>query len=691
MRVRVAETVLDIANLDVRYAGEDTDVLAVAGVSLKVSAGETVGLVGESGCGKSSIAMAVMRHLGRRGRVSQGTIRFRGTDMAGLSDEALRRLRGNRIAMVYQDPATALNPTMRVGEQLVEVLRHHSDDRPAAAMERVRAMLASVRLPDPGLILGRYPYQLSGGQQQRVVIAMAFLTNPDLLLLDEPTTALDVTVEREIVDLLAEMQRAHRTAALFISHNLGLIRRICERVAVMYGGQIVEEAPVETLFATPLHPYTRGLLACLPSLVADKRARRLYAIRGRAAQLVAPPSSCTFQPRCDHSRRGVCDAASPILEQAAPSSPHLVRCFRHREIRAAAVDASAEPVPPLRRPAEAPILAVQRLTKRYDISGGRFIAANRDVTFALAAGETLAVVGESGSGKSTLGRIVIGLDVATQGVVQLHGRDVARIPAQRRDRAQIRAVQMIFQNPDSTLNPAWTVGGILTRALTLLGDHRTRQDLTEALHHLLRLVRLPTSVAEMTPGQLSGGQKQRVAIARAFAGQPEIVVADEPTSALDTSVKMAVLELLFHAQQAIGTALIFISHDLGIVRYVADRVIVMHAGEIVEIGPTDAIFAPPYHPYTEALLGAAPVVEAGLVQRRVPIAGETPSQVGEPDGCAFAPRCPRKLVGEIYDTLAPPLREVASGHAIRCHIPVEELRQIPPVFVRVDPAQPEIT
>lgn len=679
------ETVLDIADLNVRYAGEDGEILAVAGVSLKVAAGETVGLVGESGCGKSSIAMAVMRHLGRRGRVAHGTIRFRGADMAGLSHEALRRLRGDRITMVYQDPAAALNPTMRVGEQLVEVLRHHTGDKPAAAMERVKTMLASVRLPDPVLILDRYPYQLSGGQQQRVVIAMAFLTNPDLLLLDEPTTALDVTVEREIVDLLAEMQRAHRTAALFISHNLGLARRICERVAVMYGGQIVEEAPAEALFAAPRHPYTRGLLACLPSLDADKRVRRLHAIRGYAAQLAAPPGGCTFQPRCDHGRRGICDAACPMLEQAGPGSEHLVRCFRHREIPAPAVDASAATSPPLRRPTAVPVLAVRGLGKRYGIPGGRFIAANRDVTFALAAGETLAVVGESGSGKSTLGRIVIGLDVATQGAVELHGRDVARTPTRRRDRAQIRAVQMIFQNPDSTLNPAWTVGGILTRALTLLGAHRTRREIAEALHRLLRLVRLPTSVAQMIPAQLSGGQKQRVAIARAFAGQPEIVVADEPTSALDTSVKMAVLELLLHAQQANGTALILISHDLGIVRYVADRVIVMHAGEIVEIGPTDAIFAPPYHPYTEALLGAAPIAEAGLIQRRVPIAGETPSLVGEPNCCAFASRCPRKLESGICDKIAPPLREAASGHAIRCHIPVEELRQVPPVFVRADP------
>jgi len=682
----VAENVLDIVDLDIRYAGEDADVLAVAGVDLTVAAGETVGLVGESGCGKSSVAMAVMRHLGRHGRIARGTVRFRGTDMAELSDDALRRLRGSRIAMVYQDPATALNPTKRVGEQLLEVLRHHGDATPAAAMERVRSMLASVRLPDPDLILRRYPYQLSGGQQQRVVIAMAFLTNPDLLLLDEPTTALDVTVEREIVELLAEMQRAHRTAALFISHNLGLVRHICERVAVMYAGQIVEEGPVESLFASPRHPYTRGLLACLPSLDASKHTRRLYAIRGGVTQQVAAPRTCSFHARCDYSRRGLCDAASPPLEPVEPHAPHRIRCFRHREIPVGLVEVpvASDQVSP--RADEAPILSVDGLTKLYEVTGGRHLAANRDVTFDLMAGETLAVVGESGSGKSTLGRIVIGLDVATRGKVVLHGRDVARTPAQRRAREQVRAVQMIFQNPDSTLNPAWTVGRILTRALALLGGHATRGDREEALHRLLRQVRLPAAVVDRYPAQLSGGQKQRVAIARAFAGRPAIVVADEPTSALDTSIKTAVLELLLQAQRENGAALIFISHDLGVVRYAADRVIVMHAGEIVEIGSTDAVFAPPYHPYTEVLLSAIPVADATIVQRQVPIKGETPSLVGEPTGCAFAPRCPRKLAGELCSSKRPPLRNVAPGHAIRCHIPADDLRQIPPVFTRMDSA-----
>ena len=683
----MVENILEITDLEVRYTGENLDVLAVAGISLALTAGKTVGLVGESGCGKSSVAMAIMRHLGRRGRISNGAICFRGMDMAELSDEAMRHLRGNRIAMVYQDPATALNPTKRVGEQLTEVLRHHTGDKPAAALERVVTMLGAVRLSDPELILERYPHQLSGGQQQRIVIAMAFLTNPDLLVLDEPTASLDVTMEREIVDLLAEMQVAHGTAALFISHSLGLVRRICERVAVMYGGQIVEEGPVDALFTAPRHPYTRGLLACLPSLDADKRTRRLHAIRGRVAQLVTTPESCTFRPRCDHSQMGMCDVAQPMLEPTGSSDLHRVRCFRWREIPGSKVDTSKPPdreSPPTEK---APILTVDGLTKRYELPGGRFVCANRNVSFTLAAGETLGVVGESGSGKSTIGRIVIGLDVATHGKIRLHDKDVGQIPTQRRDHSQVRAVQMIFQNPDSTLNPAWTVGRILNRALARLGDHATRKGRSTALLQLLRQLRLPANIVGMTPAQLSGGQKQRVAIARAFAGQPEIVVADEPISALDTSVKTAVLELLLQAQKANRTALLFISHDLSVIRYVADRVIVLHAGEIVEIGSTDAVFSPPYHPYTEALLSAVPIADASLAQRRVPMTGEVPSLLGEPDGCAFASRCSRKLVGEICDRVVPPLRAASPGHAIRCHIPLEDLRKVPPVFARTLPIE----
>ena len=677
----MSTSVLNIENLEVRYAVDGPDVLAVAGLSLALQRGETYGLVGESGSGKSSVAMAIMRHLGRRGRIAAGSICFNGLDLAVQSKRDLRRLRGRRIAMIYQDPATALNPSKRIGAQLVEVLKHHGVASSVEARRRVLDSLRDVHLADPETILRRYPYQISGGQQQRVIISMAFLAKPELLLLDEPTSSLDVTVERGIIDLLVGMQRSHGTTALFISHNLALVRQICSRVGVMYGGQIVEEGPADVLFADPHHPYTRGLLACLPRLDGNKRMQRLHAIAGQAARLSEVPSTCTFLARCERARSGLCDAANPRLEPAAPGSAHLLRCFRPDE--SPIVDAG--PPRPLIAPppedAPQPVLRVDSLTKRFGLPDGREIVANNDLSLALFAGETVAVVGESGSGKSTLGRILIGLEVATEGKVILGDTDVGRFETHRRSSNQIRAVQMIFQNPDSTLNPAWTVGAMLKRALARLGDFGSRKQRAVEMWRLLAQVRLPAEVAGMLPSQLSGGQKQRVAIARAFAGRPSIVIADEPTSALDTSVKTAIIELLLATQQAYNTALLFMSHDLGIVRYIADRVIVMHAGEIVEIGPADAVFAPPYHPYTEALLTAVPVADTSIVQRRIKLHGEAPSLLVQASGCGFASRCPRKLAGDLCDRVAPPLRPVATGHAIRCHIPVETLCSVPPVFL----------
>ena len=674
-------SVLNIADLEVRYAVDGPDVLAVAGLSLALQRGETYGLVGESGSGKSSVAMAIMRHLGRRGRIAAGSVCFNGLDLAALSKGDLRRLRGNRIAMIYQDPATALNPSKRIGAQLVEVLTHHGGTSSVEARRRVLDSLRDVQLADPETMLRRYPHQLSGGQQQRVVISMAFLAKPELLLLDEPTSALDVTVERDIIDLLIAMQRSHGTTALFISHNLALVRQICGRVGVMYGGQIVEEGPAEDLFADPRHPYTRGLLACLPRIDGNKRVQRLHAIGGQVARLSEKPRACTFLARCERARGGLCDAANPLLEPADPGSVHLVRCFRPDGSPVVDADPPGSLFAPPAENAQQPVLRVESLTKRFRLPGGREIVANHDVSMALSAGETVAVVGESGSGKSTLGRILIGLEVATEGKVFLGDKDVGRFGTRRRSSDQIRAVQMIFQNPDSTLNPAWTVGAMLKRALARLGDFGSREQRAIEMWRLLDQVRLPAEVADMLPSQLSGGQKQRVAIARAFAGRPSIVIADEPISALDTSVKTAIIELLLATQQAYNTALLFISHDLGIVRYIADRVIVMHAGEIVEIGPVDAVFAPPYHPYTESLLAAVPVVDTGIGQRRIKLQGEAPSLLVQASGCGFASRCPRKLAGDLCDRVAPPLREVAKGHAIRCHIPVETLRSVPPVFL----------
>ena len=381
------QPLLDIAGLAVRYRDEDHDVLAVNGLSLTLGRGETYGLVGESGCGKSSVAMAIVRHLGRRGRIAQGSIRFDGVDLSTLREDEMRRLRGSRIAVIYQDPAAALNPTKRIGRQLAEVLVHHAGSSAAAARSPVIAMLRAMRVPDAELVLERYPHQLSGGQQQRVVIAMAFLARPELLILDEPTTALDVTVEREIIELLQEMQRANGTTALFISHNLGLVRRVCGRVGVMYGGQIVEEGSGDVLFGDPRHPYTRGLLACLPSHDSDKRSRRLHAIPGQVARLYAPPGGCTFMMRCAAARAEVCDVAVPELEPVDAAPGRLVRCFRQDVAAAIGRPATEHPATATSAPADAaPILEITALTKRFTLADGSAILANHEVSFDLVAG-----------------------------------------------------------------------------------------------------------------------------------------------------------------------------------------------------------------------------------------------------------------------------------------------------------------
>lgn len=683
-----AESVLSIEGLEVRYrTARRREVIAVSDLSLSVPVGGCLGLVGESGCGKSTIAMAIMRYLGGRGRISAGRILFQGEDLAALDEPALRKVRGRRIAMIYQDASTALNPTMTIGRQLAEVVEVQDEPGQEADHARLVDMLTSVGIPDPEGTLLRYPHQISGGQQQRVVIAMAFLAQPELLILDEPTTALDVTVEAEIMTLLADMRRKHGTTMLFISHNLGLVSQVSDEVAVMYAGQVVEHGPTERVLRAPRHPYARGLIACMPRLDAGREAYRLASIPGQVPRLEAPPETCTFFDRCAFARPD-CRHAVPLDSENGVSA---VRCIRWREIEHSALPTDTPP-DVARTPLEGtPVLQLDAVSKTYelrrflDLSGRRTlrVRANQEVSLDLKPGETLGIVGESGCGKSTLARLIMGLDLATDGRIMLLGDEVTRRTVGQRQREQVRNVQMIFQNPDSTLNPSHTVGFILDRAVRKLGQARGRTARRNEVERLLDLVRLPREAAQMTASRLSGGQKQRVAVARAFAGRPALVIADEPTSALDTSVKTAILELLLDVQRRSGTSLIFISHDLAVVRYVADRVGVMYLGRLVEIGPAAEVFAPPYHPYTEALLAAAPSLDPDVVQRRLGLQGE----VGTPGatlGCPFAPRCVRVIEGTCR-TIDPPLHENRPGHLIRCHLTLEELRAVPPVFGALDP------
>ncbi len=669
---------LSIRGLRVEYRTSRGTVAAIPEFSLEIGAGESFGLVGESGCGKSTLIMAIMGYMGRNGSVPRGQIIFEGQDLVTASPEALRKLRGGRIAIVYQEPATALNPSMTIGAQLMEVPIAHTGASRAEARARTAQVLLDVHLPDPDSVMRRYPHQLSGGQKQRVVIAMALLANPALLLLDEPTTGLDVTVEATVLDLLNELRQKYGTALFYISHNLGVIAQVCDRIGVMYAGKLVEDAPAADLFANPCHPYTRGLLASLPRPGADKRSHPLVAISGVVPSAGRAPESCGFLTRCPYAQPGLCDKAVVPLRDTGGA--HLVRCARWQDLPAEQV--AAAPGPQAAVAGRTDIVMDAHDVSRVFPVGRRKLLANDRLNMAAQRGHVLAVVGESGSGKSTFAKVLAGLDSATGGSLRIMGDDVAKIPVRRRTAKQVAAVQMVFQNPDGTLNPSHPVGWPLARSLRKFGIATSKADIEARVTALLDMVRLPSSLRHALPRQLSGGQKQRIAIARAFAGNPELLVADEPVSALDVSVQAAVINLLLRIQAEQGTTLVFISHDLGLVRYLADEVVVMYLGQVMEAGPVAAIFEPPYHPYTEALLSAVPVPDPSIKTKRIRLQGEIPSPLNVPAGCRFATRCPRKL-GAVCDTTPPPKRDNRDGHIIHCHIPLEQLAQTEPVFRHV--------
>ena len=682
--------VLQMEDVAISYYVRAGEIPAVPSFSLTLQRGESVGLVGESGCGKTTAAMAIMQYLGGNGRITRGRVLFEGRDMAQMSAEELRRIRGSKIAMVYQEPMSALNPSLTIARQLMEVPMTHDGATKEEAFDRSIKILKDVKMPDPESIMARYPHQLSGGQQQRVVIAMAFLSNPSLLLLDEPTTALDVTVEATVVDLIAELREKYDSTLLYISHNLGLIVKVCDRVCVMYSGETVEEGTIDEVFTRTAHPYTYGLFECIPTLDADKFARTLESIPGQVSLPHERPPGCFFGPRCRHFEAGLCDSDVVELESVGDSTTHQVRCVRWDEIEHAPPSAEGATLKDRRRiPAE--VLHVSNMDKFYEqrdislrslLSGRavRYVKANEGVTFNARRGQTLAIVGESGCGKSTFAKVLTGLETATEGEIKFNYDNIAAIPVQYRDSEMIRALQMVFQNPDGTLNPSHNVGSTIGRAIRKFGIASRRREVAGRVGDLLELVRLPRAFAVRKPRQLSGGQKQRIAVARAFAGEPSLVIADEPVSALDVSVQAAVINLLMDVQKTYNTTLLFISHDLSVVRYLSDHIIVMYMGQIMESGPTADIFAPPYHPYTEALLSAVPIPDPTIKQKRVRLEGEIPSAINPPKGCRFSTRCPHKLAGDICDNVDPPEREVSPGHRIKCHIEVEDLREIEPIF-----------
>ncbi|HUY29858.1 MAG TPA: ABC transporter ATP-binding protein [Acidimicrobiales bacterium] len=679
---RTSRPALEVSHVDVSYAVKGREVRAVRDVSFSIARNESYGLVGESGSGKSTVALAVTRYMPRNGRVSAGSIEVDGKDLLAMSPAALRELRTRTVSVVYQEPGRALNPSMRVGRQVAEVFELAGADR-RSARERAEAMLGRVQIADPGRVMGAYPHQLSGGMLQRVVLAMAIASDPALLVLDEPTTALDVTVEAEMLELVSELRRELDTSLLFISHNLAVVARMCDRVGVLYAGEVVEEGPARELFAQPRHPYTVGLLRCVPDPSARKGDGGLDTIPGFMPPPGAVAVGCVFAPRCALADDRCRTLAPELRDVGAHRSSRCHHAERAAELPRAerSPTGRARAVPGAVRGAGAdgaagtrePVLRVRALSTTYR-SRGVAVRALAAVDLDLYAGETLGLVGESGSGKTTLARALLGLVAPDDGSVVELDRVALPADARRRAPAQLKALQMVFQDPDSALNRRWSVRRLVARPVRKLAG-LTGAALADRVADLVAAVRMEHRHLALRPGQLSGGLKQRVAVARAFGGEPRVLVCDEPTSALDVSVQAAILNLLVDLQVREQVTYVLISHDLAVVRYLADRIAVLYLGRVMEIGPADTVFSGPHHPYTEALLSAITRLE-GAADSRIRLEGEIPSAASPPGGCAFHTRCPVRLASGVCESVEPPLASVGGGHEIRCHIPVGELRRL---------------
>ena len=680
--------ILEIDRLSISFFTRLREIPAVMDFSVRVMPGEAVGLVGESGCGKSTVALGVMQDLGKNGRIVGGNIKFKGRDLADFTPEELRDVRGNEIAMIYQEPMASLNPAMKIGKQLMEVPMIHEGVSAEEAYARALEVVTDVRLPDPERMLNSFPHQLSGGQQQRIVIAMALMSKPSLLILDEPTTALDVTVEAAVVELVKDLGKKYGTSMLFISHNLGLVLETCDRLCVMYSGEAVERGSIEDVFDNMQHPYTQALFRSIPLPGADKNARPLVAIRGNFPLPHERPPGCNFGPRCDYFEEDRCDAQDIPMEAVEGFERHTTRCLKYQEIDWNAPIEVGEQ----KEKAEVGkvVLKMDNLKKYYEVAanaifgGGtkKVVKANETLSFEARESETLAIVGESGCGKSTFAKVLMGLETATDGQILLDNNNIEQTPIEKRDTKTVADVQMVFQNPFDTLNPSMTVGRQIMRALEIFGIGNSEAERRARMLELLDLVKLPRAFADRMPRQLSGGQKQRVGIARAFAGGARIVVADEPVSALDVSVQAAVTDLLMEIQREEKTTLLFISHDLSIVRYLSDRVMVMYLGHVVELGTTDQVFAPPYHPYTEALLSAVPIADTSIEKQHIVLEGDIPSAMSPPPGCPFQTRCRWKseVPGGLCEKEVPPVQTLADGHQVKCHLAEDVLERMEPVI-----------
>ncbi len=674
--------VIDVKNISIDYRIGRSWFSAVRDVDLRINPFQIHGLVGESGSGKSTLGLAMMRFVANNARISAGSIEFEGRDLVPLPYSEVEKVWGSGMALVPQNAMDSLNPSIRISQQMAELTRLHLGIDASAARELAAQALKHVQIADPDRVLDRFPHQLSGGMLQRVLVAMAFSTRPRLVVLDEPTTALDVTTQAVILDLIRNLVKTERSAALYVSHDLGAVAQLCDYVTVLYAGEVMESASVHDLFTSARHPYTAALLSCLPSAARGDDSR-LAVIPGVAPSLAERPQGCVFADRCPLVTQQ-CRDKKPPLEEAGDG--RMVRCWRHREIAGGTVD----PVQRTRArhrvsdPKERYVMHAVQIAKRFaetrllDRVLGRepsHVQALRDVSIHVRERSTFGIVGESGSGKTTLARTLVALTRADGGAISVLEKAVS-LSLSNRDHDTLKNVRMIFQNPNDSLNPFYSVGDAIVRTIRKLSpEHVDRSAAETHAVALLQSVGLSAEYFHRRPGLLSGGERQRVAIARAFAAHPALVIADEPTSSLDVSVQAVILNLLKDLRTSEGASYVVISHDLEVVAYLADVIAVMYLGEIVEQGSNSEVLSPPYHPYTEALLSAAPVADPTVRRDRIVLAGEIPSPRNRPTGCPFHTRCPRKI-GPVCEQTEPPVRTTRSGHEIRCHHEIKTLAEL---------------